>query len=130
MRWLLMLLLQPIGGIAPGAMARLGAYPWPGNVRELENAIERAVAVSSAPILLPNDLPDHLAGAVAAEVRAPAPPALVSLDDLTRQHIARVLAATEGNKKRTAEILGVDRRTLYRMLQRYGMDTSEPSPTT
>jgi len=119
-----------IGGIAPEAMARLEAHSWPGNVRELENAIERAVAVSSHPILLPDDLPLHLAPPVAAPVEAggPGPLAIQSLDEVTRQHIARVLAATGGNKKRTAEILGVDRRTLYRMLERYATPASEPSP--
>ncbi|MFI5338578.1 MAG: sigma-54-dependent transcriptional regulator [Candidatus Methylomirabilales bacterium] len=121
---------KAIGGIAPETMARLEAYSWPGNVRELENAIERAVAVSSHPILLPDDLPLHLAPpatpAVAAET--PGPLEFLSLDALTRRHIARVLAATDGNKKRAAEILGVDRRTLYRMLERYALLTPEASP--
>ncbi len=117
-------------GIAPEAMVRLEAYAWPGNVRELENAIEWAVAVSRHAILLPDDLPVSLAPPTTAgtEVAEPAPPAFASLDTLTRQHIARVLAATGGNKKRTAEILGVDRRTLYRMLKRYSMLAPEPAP--
>jgi len=120
---------KAIGGIAPETMARLEAYSWPGNVRELENAIERAVAVSSHPILLPDDLPLHLASpaapAVAAE--APGPLEFLTLDALTRRHIARVLAAVGGNKKRAAEILGVDRRTLYRMLERYALLSPEAS---
>ena len=53
---------------------------------------------------------------------------LPSLDELTRRHLVRVLAATGGNKKKTAEILGVDRRTLYRMLERYAMSPADPSP--
>jgi two-component system response regulator AtoC len=113
---------KAIEGFAPEAMARLEAHPWPGNVRELENAIERAVAVGRHPIVLPEDLPSHL-------VSLPFSPAepgtfgtrLPSLDELTRQHLVRVLAATGGNKTRAAEILGVDRRTLYRMLARYAM---------
>jgi len=116
---------KAIGGFAPETMARLEAYPWPGNVRELENAIERAVAVSSQPILLPDDLPLHLGPSVPEAGEHPSLD-LLSLDDLTRRHIARVLGVTGGNKKRTAEILGVDRRTLYRMLQRFGMSTSDP----
>jgi two-component system, NtrC family, response regulator AtoC len=121
---------KAIAGFAPEAMARLEAYPWPGNVRELENAIERAIAISGNPILLPDDLPAHVAAPAAAPPGAggSAPAALVSLNELTRQHLARVLAASGGNKKRAAEILGVDRRTLYRMLQRYAMLPPE-SPT-
>ena len=121
---------KAIGGIAPETMARLEAYAWPGNVRELENAIERAVAVSGHPILLPDDLPLHLAppAAAAAEAETPGPLEFLSLDEVTRRHIGRVLASTAGNKKRAAEILGVDRRTLYRMLERYAMLTPEASP--
>ncbi len=121
---------KAVGGFAPDAMARLEGYAWPGNVRELENAIERAVAVSRSPILLPEDLPGSLAGPGGgpAAPRAPAPAPLVSLDEMTRQHLARVLSATGGNKKRTAEILGVDRRTLYRMLQRYAMPAADAPP--
>ena len=121
---------KAIGEIAPESMTRLEAYSWPGNGRELENAIERAVAVGSHPILLPDDLPPYLvppaASSPAGETRSSV--ALVSLEALTRQHIAHVLAATGGNKKRAAEILGVDRRTLYRMLERYAIPTSEASP--
>jgi two-component system response regulator AtoC len=121
---------KAISAIAAETMARLEAYPWPGNVRELENAIERAVAVSSHPILLPDDLPLHLTPPTVSAIpgEAPGPVELVSLEALTRWHIARVLAATGGNKKRAAEILGVDRRTLYRMLERYAMRTSEATP--
>jgi len=120
---------KAIGGIAPETMARLEAYSWPGNVRELENAIERAVAVSSHPILLPDDLPLHLASPAAPAVTAetPGPLEFLTLDALTRRHITRVLAAAGGNKKRAAEILGVDRRTLYRMLERYALLPPEAS---
>ena len=121
---------KAIDGIAPEAMDRIDAYAWPGNVRELENAIERAVAVSHHPILLPDDLPRHLAPPTPSPPERPpsAPQDLVSLDELTRQHLARVLVATGGNKKRAAEILGVDRRTLYRMLERYTIRSSAVSP--
>ncbi|MEI8191488.1 MAG: sigma-54 dependent transcriptional regulator [candidate division NC10 bacterium] len=120
---------KAIGGIAPETMARLEAYPWPGNVRELENAIERAVAVSIHLILLPDDLPPHIASySATTDAGVPCPVELVPLDAVSRRHIARVLSATGGNKKRAAEILGVDRRTLYRMLERYGMPTPGPSP--
>ena len=116
-----------IGGFSPDALARLEAYAWPGNVRELENAIERVVAVSNHPIALLEDLPAHLHASTseAEAVARLAPDSFVSLDELTKQHLGRVLAATHGNKKRAAEILGVDRRTLYRMLERYGLPMSD-----
>ena len=121
---------KAIDGIVPEAMARLEAHAWPGNVRELENAIERAVAVSHHPLLLPDDLPLHLAPLAPSphEKSAVAPGDLVSLNELTRQHLARVLVATGGNKKRAAEILGVDRRTLYRMLERNATPSPDESP--
>ncbi len=120
---------KAIGGIAPEAMAHLEAYPWRGNVRELENAIERAVAVSNHPILLPDDLPAHIVTPTMAEGEpGPLEPhRLLPIDEVVRQHTARVLAVTGGNKKRAAEILGVDRRTLYRMLERYSLATAESS---
>ncbi len=119
---------KAVGGIAPETMACLEAYSWPGNVRELENAIERAVAVSSHPILLPDDLPAHLGPPPAAsEAAPPTTRDFLPLDALIRQHILRVLAATGGNKKRAAEILGIDRRTLYRMLDRHASPTPEVS---
>ncbi|MGE5850982.1 MAG: sigma-54-dependent transcriptional regulator [Candidatus Methylomirabilota bacterium] len=112
---------KQIGGFAREVMAILEAHSWPGNVRELENAVQRAVAISRHPILLPEDLPPHLAASLVELVHSNTNGSisLLSLDAVIRQHIARVLAATDGNKKRAAEILGVDRRTLYRMLKRY-----------
>ena len=120
---------KDIASLAPEAMAMLEAYAWPGNVRELENAIERAVAVGRHPVLLPEDLPLQVAGGIpAAETRLGSPPGLLSLEEMTRRHLVRVLGATGGNKKRTAEILGIDRRTLYRMLDRFGMTKPGGSP--
>ena len=109
---------------APETMAWLGAYSWPGNARELENAIERVVAASIHPILRPDAFPLHIASYRATtEAGVSGPIELVPLDAVSRRHIARVLAATGGNKKRAAENLGVDRRSSYRMLERYGMPT-------
>ena len=118
---------KDIGGFSPDVLARFEAYAWPGNVRELENAIERVVAVSNHPIALFEDLPAHLHASTgdAEPIVRLTPDSLVSLDELTKQHLGRVLAATHGNKKRAAEILGVDRRTLYRMLDRYGLPMSD-----
>jgi DNA-binding NtrC family response regulator len=119
---------KTIEGFAAPAMALLERYPWPGNVRELENAVERAVAVSRSPLLLPEDLPAHLSAppAPAAGPESAEAPSLLTLDEMTRRHVVRALEAAAGNKKRAAEILGVDRRTLYRMLERYGMPAGAP----
>jgi DNA-binding NtrC family response regulator len=117
---------KTITGFAPETMALLEAYAWPGNVRELENVIERAVAMSGHTVLLPHDLPSHLAPSSTTTFAEDATP-LPSLDELTRHHLVRVLAATGGNKERAAEILGVDRRTLYRMLERYAMPPTDLS---
>lgn len=104
---------------APETMAWLEAYSWPGNVQELGNAIERVVAVSIHPILRPDAFPLHIASYSApTDAGVSGPVELVPLDAVSRRHIARVLTATGGNKKRAAEILGVDRRSLYRMLER------------
>jgi DNA-binding NtrC family response regulator len=104
-------------GIAPEAMGALEGYGWPGNVRELENVIERALALSKDGVILRSDLPAEVAGG-----QAPPPPGLVddrpTLAELERRYIELVLRETGGNKKRAAEILGIDRRTLYRTLER------------
>jgi DNA-binding NtrC family response regulator len=107
-------------GIAEEAMATLRRYHWPGNVRELENVIERSLALSKDGVILPSDLPPEVAGAF-AQGHTP-PPGLVddrpTLAELERRYIELILRETDGNKKRAAEILGIDRRTLYRTLER------------
>jgi len=102
-------------GFTTDAKAALLGYAWPGNVRELENAIARAVAMSSRNVVLPTDLP--------ATVGAPAlPPSHSCIDadwptvaELEQRYIAKVLERTEGNKTSAAGILGLDRRTLQRL---------------
>ena len=102
--------------LAPEALARLTAYPWPGNVRQLENVLERAVTLASGPVLLPEDLDLEPAGPASAGPTLPAPG--MSLDEVKHWYVRRVLGEAGGNKQRAAEILGVDRRTLYRLLSR------------
>jgi len=108
-------------GVASQAMAVLERYAWPGNVRELENVIERALALSKDGVILPSDLPPEVSG-----VHAPGPAGSTLYDDrptlaeLERRYIELILRETGGNKKRAAEILGIDRRTLYRTLEREG----------
>jgi two-component system response regulator AtoC len=107
---------KAIAGFAPEALERLAAYRWPGNVRELEHAVERAVALSSSGLLLAEDFP---LGSRAAPVQGPVLPADgMTLDEVKRWYVSKVLDDAGGNKLRAAEILGIDRRTLYRILDR------------
>jgi two-component system response regulator AtoC len=104
-------------GTSEEAMALFRRHSWPGNVRELENVIERALAMSKDGIILPSDLPPEV-----NQAQRVAPPGLIddrpTLSELERRYIELVLKETAGNKKRAAEILGIDRRTLYRTLER------------
>jgi two-component system, NtrC family, response regulator AtoC len=105
--------------VSPEALELLSRHVWPGNVRELENAIERAVAIAKGGVVLPSDLPVEVYGG------SPIVPASIiddrpTLGELERRYIALVLAECDGNKKRAAEKLGIDRRTLYRAIERSG----------
>ncbi len=119
--------------LSPEALKLLATYPWPGNVRELENAIERAVAVAKGNVVLPSDLPPEVGGGVGPPAAAAAAAAggggesgiiadRPNLAELERRYIQLVLAENGGNKKKAAEKLGIDRRTLYRALERTGDD--------
>lgn len=106
-----------------GAMDVLLRYPWPGNVRQLENMIERTVALTPYPVILPADLPEELleADQLADRIglgKGAGEGSPLMLRELNRKHIDSVLAKTGGNKLRAAQMLGIDRRTLYRILQR------------
>jgi len=120
-----------ITGFVPDALSMLQRYHWPGNVRELENAIERAVSLSHGPLVLPDDLPDTIrnAGAMSCDDTvgkgSGKEEALLTLDEVQKRHLMRVLRETGGNKARAAKILGIDRRTLYRMAERFGLEMGE-----
>jgi DNA-binding NtrC family response regulator len=104
------------------AAERLLAYEWPGNVRELENCIERAVALAArTDEIVPEDLPERVRRRAPDSVliSAAGPDELVSLDEMERRYILRVLRAVGNNKKLASQILGLDRSTLYRKLERY-----------
>jgi DNA-binding NtrC family response regulator len=101
---------------------RLLSYSWPGNVRELESCMERAVAMASSEQLTLEDLPDKIRffeiEHETADVVEP-DPSVVPLLELERRHILRTLKRLGGNKMRAAQLLGIDRRTLYRRLEQY-----------
>lgn len=120
-----------VRGLLPETMALLKQYRWPGNVRELENAIERAVSLSHGPLLTPDDLPEAIRTSAASEVETKASKGdqanevCLTLEEVEKRHLVRVLKETKGNKVKAAKILGIDRRTLYRMAERFGLDLGD-----
>ena len=112
---------RPVG-ISPAAVAALTAYSWPGNVRELENTIER-LAVFSRGRIEAQDLPETVLAAPPLEERLFRD--LPTLDEFERRYLLHVLQAVGGNRSRAAEALGIDRRTLYRMAERFGIDLKD-----
>ena len=116
---------RPVEGLTPAAADQLVRYEWPGNVRELENAIERAVALSLGPRIDIEDLPEEV-----RQARPVVPPASGSrrLADVERALILETLAASDGNRGRTAETLGIGEATLYRKLKQYGADGAALAP--
>jgi two-component system response regulator HydG len=114
----------PVRTISEEAMRRLIAYDWPGNVRELENAIERAVALGSGPILHVADLPPSLQ--YPTSERAPDKDEILPLEELERRAILRTLRETSGDKLAAARMLGIGKTTLYRKLKQYHVEHAEP----
>jgi two-component system response regulator AtoC len=115
--------------IDPAAQGALLAWDWPGNVRELENVLERALVLAEMDVIGPEHLPAEIRTRAEAPPAAPQPegvpvaesqsPELVTLDELDRRHVFRVLAAMRGNREDSARVLGISRRTLTRMIQRW-----------
>jgi two-component system response regulator AtoC len=121
---------QVIRGFVAETTALLQEYEWPGNVRELENAIERAVSLAHGPLIFPTDLPQEIRNKTprpfGREARSSDfPEELVSLEEMEKRYLTWVLQATDGNKVKAAKILGIDRRTLYRMAERFGLELGE-----
>jgi len=110
-----------IQAISEKAMALLSGYAFPGNVRELENILERAVAVCQGELIRECDLPPDL---VALELQAYRPPdeTFMTLSELERDYMAHLLKITGGARSRTAEILGIDRASLWRKMKKYGLE--------
>jgi two-component system response regulator HydG len=100
------------------------AYSWPGNVRELRNCIERAVALTRFQELAVDDLPEKVQQYRASRVVVDLddPSQLLPLEEIEHRYILRVLEATGGHRTKAAELLGLDRKTLYRKLERWGIN--------
>jgi DNA-binding NtrC family response regulator len=102
------------------------SYAWPGNVRELENTIERAVILSESPVIEPAILPGKIRSADSGTLDWSTSRGKGTLEDVEREYLLRVLDETGWQKKRASEILGIDPSTIYRKLQRYGIETPKP----
>ncbi|HWS87635.1 MAG TPA: sigma-54 dependent transcriptional regulator [Pyrinomonadaceae bacterium] len=116
--------------VEEGAMGHLVSYSWPGNVRELENVIERAVTLRQGGRISAADLPPKVMADEAGSTRptddlAALFDGLPTIDDIERRYLLHVLETTGGNRKRAAEILGINRRTLYRMAARFRIDLED-----
>lgn len=111
-----------ITGFSKSAMAQIMNHPWKGNVRELENTVERAVVLCTGNIIQSLDLPDGEADKL-EEIWQDATASLPSIEELERRYIEYVLQHTKGHKCRAAEILGINRRTLYRKERDYQLTT-------
>ena len=103
--------------LAPAAREALARYGFPGNIRELENIIARAVAIADGADIQSRDLPPFL-----AIEKDHANGGLKSLEEMERAHIAAVLKSVGGHRDRAAAILGITRSTLWRKIQKYGLD--------
>jgi two-component system response regulator HydG len=118
---------KEVVGLTAAAAEKLMLYSWPGNVRELQNCMERAVALTQHDHIKVTDLPKEISE---AEMGDPEPELahaggdqrVPTLEEIERRHIVKVLNIAEGNKTQAARMLGLDRKTLYRRLKRYGLD--------
>ena len=102
--------------ISPGFLSVLAAYNFPGNIRELENIVQRAVLIEDSDVLRPSSLPAYL-----LKNRPHHRKRFPTLEELERDHITLVLRACDNQRTRAARVLGIDRKTLYRKMKRYGL---------
>ena len=120
---------KSIPSVSDKTMELLCAYSWPGNIRELENAIEQAVVLSNQPVLTPDNLPLAVRDNVTSVPIHDLPPQghflfsdTPTLEEVKKRYVLHVLSRNQGNVSRTARVLNIDRRSLYRMLARYKIE--------
>jgi DNA-binding NtrC family response regulator len=118
---------KPAPGISEPALEMLRAFDWPGNVRELAHVLERSVALARHDVLGVEDLPEELGEGAPKRSPDDILEGLPTLEELKRRYIRRVIKESAGNVSRAAAVLGVDRRSFYRMLRRYGIPPRESS---
>jgi two-component system response regulator HydG len=114
---------KQVAGVSTAAAEKLLAYSWPGNVRELRNCIERAVALTRFEEIAVEDLPEKVQNYRRSRVVVDLDDTahLVSMEEVERRYILRVLEAVGGQRTKAAQILSLDRKTLYRKLERWGV---------
>jgi two-component system response regulator AtoC len=119
---------KAVAGISPAAAEKLLAYSWPGNVRELQNCIERATALTRFHEIAVEDLPERVGAYRGSQIVISADDLgeLVPMEEVERRYVLRVLDAVGGSRTRAAKVLGFDRKTLYRKLERYGVTGDDP----
>jgi DNA-binding NtrC family response regulator len=113
---------EPPKRISPAALEILQSYQWPGNVRELENALERAVILTTGDVIDVDALPARVTERKSEPLIAERTPTNPTLEAIERAYILWVLQSESGNKTRAADVLGIDPSTLYRKLARYGVE--------
>ncbi|HTU17794.1 MAG TPA: sigma-54 dependent transcriptional regulator [Gemmataceae bacterium] len=106
--------------VDPLAMKALTAYAWPGNVRELANVLERAQILAENHVITVEDLPENIAAASAGPSSAGRDPR--HLSEVERRHVQTILQEEKGNKVHTARVLGISRRSLYRLIEKYHLE--------
>ncbi|MCB9634369.1 MAG: sigma-54-dependent Fis family transcriptional regulator [Sandaracinus sp.] len=116
---------KPVRAFAPEVAARLLAHSWPGNVRELRNVVERSIALARGDTITLDDLPPGLKDAPASAPAVFGSDDLVSMDEIEARYVRHVMERVDGNKSSAARVLGFDRKTLYRKLERYGIASSD-----
>lgn len=113
---------KKVSHISEEAMHLLKNYDWPGNVRELEHAIERAIAMTRTTVLYPEDFPSEISQPGTETGTGESGGPANSLEEVEKAHILKVLEEAQFNKSKAAQILGIDRKTLHRKAERYGID--------
>jgi len=119
---------KPIAGLVRRAQTRLATYPWPGNVRELENVIGNACMMVDGNLIDINDLPERLRGPMDESLQGSEE--FLSLEEMQRRHVLRVLDSVGGNKARAAEVLGIGRATIYQLLSRMKTESGKEGSRT
>ena len=116
---------KPVKTVSPEALDMLMRYDWPGNVRELENALERGVILQDGRVIMAEDLPERLRHSQAESRGSVVSTTNLTLEELEKEYLLKVLDETGWHKKRAASILGINASTLYRKLQRYSCDNAD-----
>ena len=112
---------KKVESIGPEPVRRLTAHQWPGNVRELRSVVDQMVVLADQPELEVDDLPEHIRGSTEIVLASGPSTAGLTMEQMERLHIANTLKLTGGNREKTAKMLGIGARTLYRKLREYGL---------